>query len=113
VCELVLALNRRGIACAFFRSAVRTVYAGYVVAALQLPLMASLARPVAVRSRNEEPSARMVLLLIGYAIVTAILRVFALSAGWAPGSEWFFVDIALLAADVALYPGAPRPRAQV
>ena len=80
-CALVLALFEAVIACAIFRPAVRTMYAGYVFAALQLPLMASLALPVAVRSRSEEPWARMVLLLIGYAIVTAFVRVFALSAG--------------------------------
>jgi lipopolysaccharide export LptBFGC system permease protein LptF len=110
-CALVIALVEAAIACAYFRPPVRTMYAGYVFAALQLPLMASLALPVAVRSRNEEPWARMVLLLIGYAIVTTILRVFALGAGWAPGSEWVFIDIALLAADGALYRDASRPRA--
>ncbi len=78
-----------------------------MLAALQLPLMASLALPVAVRSRTEEPWARMVLLLLGYTIVTTMLRVFGASAGWAPGLEWFFIDVALVAADVALY-RAPR-----
>jgi lipopolysaccharide export LptBFGC system permease protein LptF len=111
VCALVLSVVEAAIACAIFRPAVRTLYAGYVFAALQLPLMASLALPVAVRSRNEEPWARMVLLLIGYAIVTTILRVFALGAAWAPGSEWLFIDVALLAADVALYRDATKPRA--
>jgi lipopolysaccharide export LptBFGC system permease protein LptF len=111
VCALVAALVEAAFACATFRPPVRTMYAGYVFAALQLPLMASLALPVAVRSRNEEPWARMVLLLIGYAIVTTILRVVALRAGWAPGSEWFFIDVALLAADVASYRDAAKPRA--
>ena len=110
-CALALALIEAAIACAFFRPAVRTEYAGYVLAGLQLPLMASLALPVAVRSRNEEPWARMVLLLIGYTIVTTMLRVFGTSAGWAPGLEWFFIDIALVAADVALYRAAAKPRA--
>ena len=113
VCALVLALLEAALACAYFRPAVRTMYAGYVFAALQVPLMASLALPVAVRSRNEEPWARMVLLLIGYAIVTTIVRVYALHAAWAPGSEWFFIDVALLAADIALYRVASRPRARI
>ena len=110
-CALALALVEAAIACAFFRPAVRTEYAGYVLAALQLPLMASLSLPVAVRSRTGEPWARMVLLLIGYAIVTTMLRLFGLIAGWAPGSEWFFIDVALLAADVALYRYAAKPHA--
>ncbi len=110
-CALAIALVEAAIACALFPPAVRTEYAGYVLAALQLPLMASLALPVAVRSRNEEPWARMVLLLIGYTIVTALLRVFGTSAGWAPGLEWLFSDIALLAADVALYRDTAKPRA--
>ena len=109
VCAIIIALLEAAVACAYFRPPVRTMYAGYVFAALQLPLVASLALPVVVRSRNEEPWARMVLLLIGYAIVTTIFRVFALGAGWAPGAEWFFIDIALLAADVALYRAAARP----
>ena len=75
--------------------------------------MASIALPVAVRSRNDEPWARMVLLLIGYAIVTTILRVIARSAGWAPGAEWFFIDVALLATDVALYRAAAHPRSRL
>jgi lipopolysaccharide export LptBFGC system permease protein LptF len=107
VCAFILALVEAAIACAFFRPAARTEYAGYVLAALQLPLMASLALPVAVRSRTEEPWARMVVLLIGYTIVTSALRVFGRTAGWAQGSEWFFIDVVLLAADVALY-YAPR-----
>jgi hypothetical protein len=111
VCALALALAEAVIACAFFRPAVRTEYAGYVLAALQLPLMASLTLPIAVRSRTEEPWARMVVLLIGYTIVTAMLRVFGQTAGWAPGSEWFFIDVALLVADVTLYRGASKPRA--
>jgi lipopolysaccharide export LptBFGC system permease protein LptF len=110
VCALVLALAGAALACAFFRPAVRTEYAGYVLAALQLPLMASISLPVAVRSRTEEPWARMVVLLIGYAIVTTMLRAFGRSAGWAPGSEWFFIDVALVAADVALYRDAAKPR---
>ena len=109
VCALVIALFEAAVACALFRPPVRTMYAGYVFAALQLPLMASIALPVAVRSRTEEPWARVVLLLIGYAIVTTILRVFALRAGWAPGSEWLFIDVALLATDVALYRAAATP----
>ena len=108
-CALVLGLVGAAIACVFFRPAARTEYAGYVLAALQLPLMASLALPVAVRTRTEEPWARMVVLLIGYSIVTSALRVFGRSAGWAPGSEWFFIDIALVAADVALYRAAAKP----
>jgi lipopolysaccharide export LptBFGC system permease protein LptF len=111
MCALALALVEAAIACAFFRPAVRTEYAGYVLAALQLPLMASLALPVAVRSRTEEPWARTVLLLIGYTIVTTMLRVFGRSAGWAPGSEWFFIDVAMVAVDVALYRAAAKPRA--
>ena len=103
LCALVLALVEALIACTLFRPAVRTEYAGYVLAALQLPLMASLALPVAVRSRTEEPWARTVLLLIGYAIVTSALRMFGRVAGWAPGAEWFFVDVVLLSADVMLY----------
>jgi lipopolysaccharide export LptBFGC system permease protein LptF len=116
VCALALALVEAATASAFFRPAVRTEYAGYVLAALQLPLMASLALPIAVRSRTEEPWARMVLLLIGYTIVTTMLRVFGRSAGWAPGLEWFFIDVALLAADIVLYHyavfrfGVERPR---
>ncbi len=85
VCALGIALAEAVIACAFFRPAVRTEYAGYVLAAMQLPLMASLTLPIAVRSRTEEPWARMVVLLIGYTIVTTILRVFGRTAGWAPG----------------------------
>ena len=110
MCALGIALVEAAIACAFFRPDVRTEYAGYVFAALQLPLMASLALPVAVRSRNEEPWARTVLLLIGYTIVTTMLRVFGRVVGWAPGSEWFFIDVALLATDVALYRDAVKPR---
>ena len=110
-CALVLALVEAAIACAFFRPPVRTEYAGYVLAALQLPLMASLALPIAVRSRNEEPWARMVLLLIGYTIVTTVLRGFGQISGWAPGLEWLFIDVALVAADVALYRAAAKPRA--
>jgi lipopolysaccharide export LptBFGC system permease protein LptF len=81
-----------------------------VLAALQLPLMASIALPVAARSRNEEPWARMVVVLIGYTLVTTVLRALGRSAGWAPGSEWFFIDVALLAADIALYSIATKPR---
>ena len=110
VCALVLAIAGAVIACAFFRPAVRTEYAGYVLAALQLPLMASLTLPVAVRSRTEEPWARMMVLLIGYTIVTSVLRLLGQSAGWAPGLEWFFIDMALLAGDVAVYHGAAKPR---
>lgn len=108
-----LGLAEAAIACAFSRPAARTEYAGYVLAALQLPLIASLALPIAVRSRREEPWARMVLLLIGYTIVTAIVRTFARTSGWAPGLEWFFVDVALLATDVALYRDAARPRSRL
>lgn len=110
-CALVLALAEAAIACAFFRPTARTEYAGYVLAAMQLPLMASLTLPIAVRSRTEEPWARMVVLLIGYTIITALLRVFGTTAGWAPGLEWFFIDVALLAADSALYRDAAKPRA--
>jgi lipopolysaccharide export LptBFGC system permease protein LptF len=110
-CALALALAGAAIASAFFRPAARTEYAGYVLAAMQLPLMASLTLPIAVRSRTEEPWARMVVLLIGYTIVTALLRVVGTTAGWAPGLEWFFIDIALLAADSALYRDAAKPRA--
>jgi lipopolysaccharide export LptBFGC system permease protein LptF len=110
-CTLGLALVEAALACAFFRPAARTEYAGYVLAALQLPLMASIALPVAVRSRTEEPWAHMVMLLIGYTIVTTLLRVFGRSAGWAPGSAWFFIDVALVAADAALYRAAAKPRA--
>ena len=109
-CALVLALAEAVIACAFFRPTVRTEYAGYVLAAMQLPLMASLTLPIAVRSRTEEPWARVVVLLIGYTIVTALLRVFGQTAGWAPGSEWFFIDVALIAGDVVLYRDAAKPR---
>lgn len=111
VCALVLALVEAAIACAFFRPAVRTEYAGYVLAALQLPLMASLTLPIAVRSRTEEPWARMVVLLIGYAIVTTMLRTFGHAAGWATGLEWLFIDIALVAADIVLYHDTAKPRA--
>ena len=113
VCALALAGVEAAIACAFFRPAARTEYAGYVLAALQLPLMASLALPVAVRSRTEEPWARMMVLLIGYTIVTTLLRVFARSAGWAPGSEWYFIDVALLMADTMVYRYATVPRASL
>lgn len=109
-CAFALALIEAAVACTLFRPAVHTGYAGYVLAALQLPLMASLALPVAVRSRTEEPWARMVLLLIGYTIVTALLRAFGRIAGWAPGLEWFFIDVTLLAADIALYRDAAKPR---
>ncbi len=111
VCALGIALAEAVIACAFFRPAVRTEYAGYVLAAMQLPLMTSLTLPIAVRSRTEEPWARMVVLLIGFTIVTAMLRAYGQTAGWAPGSQWFFIDVALLVADVALYRDASRPRA--
>lgn len=107
---LVLALAESASACKFYPPAVRTEFAGYVLLALQLPLVASLALPIAVRSRNEEPWARMVVLLIGYAIVTAVISAFGRAAGWAPGSEWFFIDVALVAADIALYRDAARPR---
>lgn len=110
-CALALAVIEAAIACTFFRPAAPAGYAGYVLAALQLPLMASISLPVAVRSRNKEPWARMVVLLIGYAILTALLRVFARTAGWPLGSEWFVIDVALLAADVVLYRGAAMPRA--
>ena len=110
VCALVFAIASAAIACAFFRPAMRTEYAGYVLAALQLPLMASISLPVAVRSRTEEPWARMVLLLVGYAFVATMLRAVARLAGSAPGSEWFFIDVALLTADVVLYRDAARPR---
>lgn len=111
LCVLALAFMEAAIACAFFPPATRTEYAGYVLAALQLPLIASITLPVAVRSRTEEPWARMVVLLIAYTIVTALLRAFGRSAGWAPGSEWYFIDIALVAADIALYRDAAKPRA--
>ncbi len=111
VCGLVLALTEVTIACTFFRPAVRTEYAGYVLAAMQLPLMASLTLPIAVGSRTEEPWARVVVLLLGYTIVTSVLRVFGQTAGWAPGLEWFFIDVVLLVADVALYRDASKPRA--
>ncbi len=110
VCALVLAIAEAVIACAFFRPAVRTEYAGYVLAALQLPLMASLTLPIAVRSRTDEPWARMMVMLIGYTIVTSVLRLLGQSTGWAPGLEWFFIDLALLAGDVAVYHGAAKPR---
>ncbi len=110
LCALVLALVEAAIACAFFRPVARTEYAGYVLAAMQLPLMASLTLPITVRSRNEEPWARMVVLLIGYTIVTSVLRVLGQSAGWAPGLEWFFIDVTLLASDVALYRDTAMPR---
>ncbi len=110
---LLIGLGEAAIACAFFRPAVRTEYAAYVLAALQLPLIASLALPVSVRSRREEPWARMTLLLIAYAIVVSVLRVVGRGAGWAPGLEWFFIDVVLLSADVALYQDAARPHARV
>ncbi len=109
VCALGIALAEAVVACAFFRPSVRTEYGGYVLAAMQLPLMASLTLPIAVRSRNEEPWARIVVLLIGYTVVTTMLRVLGQTAGWAAGSEWFFIDVVLLAADVALYRHAARP----
>lgn len=110
VCALALAIVEAAIACAFFPPPARTEYAGYVLAALQLPLMASLALPVAVRSRAEEPWARMVVLLIGYTIVITMLRVVGLAAGWAPGLEWFFIVGTLVAVDIALYSDAEKPR---
>lgn len=113
VCALALALVATAVACAFFKPAARTEYAGYALAALQLPLMASLALPVAVRSRAEESWARMVVLLIGFVIVTTAVRAFGRGAGWAPGLEWFFIDLALLAADVVLYRDAATPNAQL
>lgn len=107
---LALALVEAVIACTFFRPAVRTEYAGYALMALQLPLMASLTLPVAVRSRTEEPWARVVLLLIGYAIVTTSLRVFGQITGWSPGFEWLFIDVALVGADIAMYQNAAKPQ---
>ena len=113
VCAFALALVEAAIACAFFPPAARTEYAGYVLAALQMPLMASLTLPIAVRSRREEPWARMVVFLFGYTIVSAILRTLGRTAGWAPGSEWFFIDVVLLAADVVLYRDAAKPRSRI
>jgi lipopolysaccharide export LptBFGC system permease protein LptF len=113
VCAVALALVEAGIACAFFRPAARTDYAGYVLAALQLPLMASISLPVAVRSRSEEPWARMVVLLVSYTVVTTMLRAFGRIAGWAPGLEWLFIDVVLIAADIGLYRDAAKPRRSV
>ena len=110
---LVAALLGAAFACALVPPDVPTQYAGYVLSALQLPLMASLTLPIALESRNEEPWARMTLLLFGYAIFSTVVRVAGLATGWAPGLEWFFVDGALLGADVALYRRLARPRAKL
>jgi hypothetical protein len=104
------------LACAVGKAAVRTEYAGYVLAALQLPLAGSLALPVVARAGAEEPWAMMCLVLAGYTLLVVALVGFARSQGWALGLEWFFVDAALLACDLSLYraPGKPgaTPRAQ-
>jgi lipopolysaccharide export LptBFGC system permease protein LptF len=111
--SLVTALAGATFACAFFPPDVPTRYAGYVLSALQLPLMASLALPTSLESRTEEPWARMALLLVGYALFSTAVRVAGLAAGWAPGLEWLFVDGALLGTDVALYRRLARPRAKL
>jgi len=108
-CALVEALA----ACIRLRPAVPTEYAGYVLTALQLPLMTSLALPVSTRLRNEEPWALMTLLLFGYALCTAIAQSVALGAGWPAGLNWLPVDGALLCADVMSYREAARPRARL
>ncbi len=90
-------------ACALRPPVVRTLYAGYVLAALQLPLLASLALPISARSRREEPWALVVLLLLAYTVAIIAAAVLGARAGWAPGLEWLFVDAALVAADIALY----------
>ncbi|HEX3463165.1 MAG TPA: hypothetical protein VHS78_03815 [Candidatus Elarobacter sp.] len=90
-------------ACSFGKPAVPTEYAGYLLAALQLPLAASLALPVVRLAGDEQPWAVMALVLGVYSIGVVALTAFARVQGWAPGLEWLFVDGALLAADVTLY----------
>ncbi|HTD36149.1 MAG TPA: hypothetical protein VK669_01450 [Candidatus Limnocylindrales bacterium] len=100
---VLAALLGASIACVFGKPAIRTEYAGYVLAALQLPLAGSLALPVVVYAGREEPWALMCLALLGYTLVVLCVVAFARAQGWAPGLEWFFVDAALFAADVMLY----------
>ena len=107
---LIVAACGAGAACAFGKPAVRTEYAGYVLAALQLPLAASLALPVVRFAGEEEPWAVMVMVLGGYSLGLVALTAFARVQGWAPGLEWLFVDAALLAADVMLYRQADARR---
>jgi lipopolysaccharide export LptBFGC system permease protein LptF len=97
-------------ACALRPPLVRTEYAGYVFAALQFPLLASLALPISARSRREEPWARMILLLIAYTASIVAATAIGRTSGWAPGLEWLFIDAALVAADVALYRDLVAPR---
>jgi lipopolysaccharide export LptBFGC system permease protein LptF len=97
-------------ACTLRPPSVRTEYAGYVLAALQLPLAASLALPLAVRSRREEPWARMILMLLGYTVAIVAVTAEGRTIGWPPGAEWLFIDAALLATDIALYRDLVAPR---
>jgi lipopolysaccharide export LptBFGC system permease protein LptF len=97
-------------ACVLRPPLARTEYAGYLLAALQLPLMASLALPISARSGREEPWARMILLLLAYTVSIVAATALGRTIGWAPGLEWLFIDAALAAADVALYRDLIAPR---
>jgi hypothetical protein len=44
------------------------------------------------------------------AVRTEYAGTFGHAAGWAPGFEWLFIDVALLTADGILYRDAARPR---
>ncbi len=108
-----IATVEAALACALQPPSVRTQYAGYVLMALQLPLLASMSLPISVRSRREEPWARMVLLLFAYVFGLVAVAGFGQVAGWAPGLDWFFIDVALAVADVMLYRDIARPRPQI
>jgi cell division protein FtsX len=110
VLAVLAALGGAVLACAIGKPAVRTEYAGYVFAALQLPLAGSLSLPLVVYAGGEEPWAMTCLVLAGYTLAVVALVGFARSQGWALGLEWFFVDAALLATDVLLYRAVARPR---
>jgi len=110
LCVLAAALGA-SIACVLGKPVIRTEYAGYVLAALQLPLAGSLALPVVVYAGREEPWALMSIALLGYTLVVLCIVAFARAQGWAPGLEWLFVDSALFVTDVMLYRGLSKGRA--
>ena len=81
----------------------RTESAGYVLAALQPPLIASAVFAICARRRNREPWDFVFMLLFGYVASIVVLKTWSRLNGWAPGFYWLYVDAGLALADVALY----------
>jgi len=91
------------LACTLRTPPVRSEYVAYVLAAIVPAITASIALPIAVRTRSDEPWAFVFLLLLAYTLAIAAGTIMEHAGVLTPGTFWFFIDCALFAADALLF----------